>query len=137
MKGQTLCIPTLPRDQTVKPATITSITNSIATKTITSVAVTRITPNRCVFYTIVTGDTCSIIASKLGITLNDLDVTNNNINCRNLQVGKEICLNLAVTVRTTTLTNNGNIKFIDLKSNFHNFVFLFIKIILQKINSNY
>ena len=108
-----MCIPTLPMNPTLIPAPITQAPATIPTITvplttaapINTVSTTLSLPaniNNCVTYTAVTGDTCWGIASKFGITLNQLISLNLNVNCNNLQVGQIICVQ---SIQATIITN--------------------------------
>jgi LysM repeat protein len=102
--GQITCVQLL-SNPTVTPAPTTQAPTPIPTITvppttaapINTVSTTLSIPsniNNCVTYTAVTGDTCLAIASKFGITLNQLISLNLNVNCNNLQVGQIMCVQL-------------------------------------------
>ena len=115
LKGQTLCIPTLPRTQTVIPpttTTTTTVTQTTVARTVATTLVQLVNTNNCVPYTIAAGDSCLGIAAKFSITLNELFLANSNLSCSNLQIGKTICTKLiattSVTVPTTAIANVGS-----------------------------
>jgi LysM repeat protein len=96
----------IPPPITQTPATIPTITVPPTTAApISTVSTTLSVPaniNNCVTYTAVTGDTCWAIASKFGITLNQLISLNLNVNCNNLQVGQIMCVQ---SIQATIITN--------------------------------
>ncbi|KAF7326989.1 hypothetical protein MSAN_02492700 [Mycena sanguinolenta] len=66
-------------------------------------------------YTVVSGDTCTIIASKTGVSVATIEADNSAINsgCTNLQVGQVLCLSGTSSTGSSGSTGTGSSGAID------------------------